>query len=108
MPFAALLLSACEPEPVEPPRLHAAPVIPYPEELWDAGVEGETVLRVFVTQAGRADSARIDQSSGYQSFDNAARRGAANMSFEPARRGAERAAAWVRIPIQFRLQTEAK
>ena len=105
---AALLLAACEPDPVIAPRWRAAPVVPYPEELWDAGVEGETVLRVFVTTSGRADSVQVDRSSGYESFDRAARQAASGILFEPGRRGDEPAAGWVRIPVQFRLQTEAK
>ncbi len=39
--------------PDTPPRQKAGSPFHYPEDLWDAGVEGETLLRIFVTRDGR-------------------------------------------------------
>lgn len=107
--LAALPLAAgCEREPVveTPPRQLSASSFQYPEELWDAGVEGETVLRLFVTPAGTVDSTRVERPSGQDAFDQAAVDGARELRFEPARRDSEPVGAWVLLPVQFRMNTE--
>ena len=100
----ALLAAGCEEVPIEPPRPLGPPSFLYPEELWDAGVEGETLLRVYVDESGAADSARVDRSSGFAPFDSAALLGAARLRFEPARQGEASVGTWVRVPVRFRLQ----
>lgn len=102
------LAGGCEREPVRetPPRQLSASSFQYPEELWDAGVEGETVLRLFVTPAGTVDSTRVERPSGQAAFDQAAVEGARDLRFEPARRGPDPVGAWVLLPVQFRMNTE--
>ena len=75
----------------------------YPEELWDAGVEGETLLRLFVSTRGGVDTVRVERTSGYPAFDSSAVRGARELRFDPARRGTEPIGAWVLLPVQFDL-----
>jgi protein TonB len=106
--LAALPLAGCEREPVveTPPRQLSASSFQYPEDLWDAGVEGETVLRLFVTPAGTVDSTRVERPSGQAAFDQAAVQGARELRFEPARRGQEPVGAWVLLPVQFRMNAE--
>jgi protein TonB len=111
-----LLAAACagEPEPLTLPRQVGGPVVQsaraagaapvlYPEELWDAGVEGTTLLRVHITAEGVVDSARVERTSGYDAFDDAALAGSRGVRFEPARRGAEAVAAWFILPVEFDL-----
>ena len=98
------LLTACGPElPEVPPRQLSSSPFQYPEELWDAGVEGETTLRLFVSEQGEVDSARVEQSSGYPAFDSSAIAGASDLRFEPARRGEDPMGVWVLLPVQFNL-----
>ncbi|HEV2736896.1 MAG TPA: energy transducer TonB [Longimicrobiaceae bacterium] len=106
--LAALPLAGCEREPVveTPPRQLSASSFQYPEDLWDAGVEGETTLRLFVTPAGTVDSTRVERPSGQAAFDQAAVEGARDLRFEPARRGQEAVGAWVLLPVQFRMNAE--
>ncbi len=75
--------------------------IEYPLELWDQGIEGETLLRVRVTDTGRVDSVEVVQSSGFPAFDSAAIRGAVGMRFEPARKGNRRIEVWAQVPVHF-------
>lgn len=99
-----LLAAGCgEQLPETPPRQIAGSPFHYPEDLWDAGVEGETVLRLFVTESGQVDSARVERSSGYASFDSAAVDGSRDLRFEPALRGEEAVGVWVLLPVQFDL-----
>ena len=97
-------LSACAEElPETAPRQLEGSPFHYPEELWDAGVEGETVLRLYVTEAGSVDSVRVEKGSGYAAFDSSAVLGARDLRFDPAKRGPEPMGAWVLLPVQFDL-----
>jgi len=77
------------------------PPIDYPVDLWDAGIEGETLLNLHVDAEGRVDSVFVDRTSGSPRLDSAAARGGRTMRFTPARRGERRVATWVRIPVRF-------
>lgn len=94
---------AAEPQPEVPPRQISPSTFYYPEELWDAGVEGETVLRIRVSEDGRVDSALVERTSGQAAFDSAAVAGAHALRFVPARRGEAAAASWAQLPVRFRL-----
>lgn len=111
---ACLLLllqtAACgqsEPPPETPPRQLSESPFHYPEDLWDAGVEGQTTLKVFVSAAGAVDSVEVEESSGHGGFDSAAVEGANRLLFEPARRGEEPVGVWVLLPVQFDLTNAA-
>ncbi|MQA89117.1 MAG: TonB family protein [Gemmatimonas sp.] len=102
-----LSATACtEPEPEVPPVQLNESAFHYPEDLWDAGVEGETVLEIHVSAAGTVDSARVGETSGYEQFDSAAIAGANDLRFVPARRGSDSVAVRVLLPIQFHLPAE--
>jgi TonB family protein len=102
--IAGLVLAGCaEPPPEVPPRQLPGSPFHYPEELWDAGVEGETILEIHVSDAGMVDSARVERSSGHAEFDSAAVNGARELRFEPARRGEDNVAVRVLLPVQFHL-----
>lgn len=113
-----LLLAACggRQEPITAPRelttqqaatRDGASPFQYPEELWEAQVEGETMLRVFITERGMVDTVRVERTSGYEAFDSAALAGSRSLRFEPARRGTEPVAAWFILPVKFDLGAAA-
>ena len=99
---AGLIAAGCEEaEVAEPvPRFTETPV-EYPVDLWDANVEGVTLVRVLVSVEGVVDSAMIAEGSGNTALDSAALRGAREMEFEPARRNGEPVRVWARIPVHF-------
>ena len=109
-PLAALALwlaatAACERKPVvetEPVAL-TPPSFQYPEELWDAQVEGQTTLRLFISDRGTVDTVRVEKGSGYAAFDSAALAGSRSLRFQPATRGGEAVAAWFLLPVKFEL-----
>lgn len=109
LPGVVLLLvagatAACEePVPVVPPRQLPGSPFHYPEELWDAGVEGETVLRLWVNPEGVVDTVRVERTSDYPAFDSAAINGARDLQFEPARQADSTVGTWVLLPVQFDL-----
>lgn len=100
---AGLLLAACDlAGEIERPRPRfAVSPVEYPLEMWNQGVEGTTVVRVLVNEAGGVDSTMIAESSGYAELDSAALRGAGIMEFEPALRGGEPLEVWARVPVHF-------
>lgn len=112
---AALLLpalAACggdepPPPPDVPPQLLSESPFRYPEALWDAEVEGETTLAVWIDVNGRVDSARVVESSGHPAMDSAALAGADSLRFRPAQRGEEPVAAWYQLPVRFQLDPTA-
>jgi protein TonB len=102
--FAAL--AACEREPVAEtaPRQLTPPPFQYPEELWDAGVQGKTVLSIRVNEQGTVDSVKVDTTSGHKGFDSAAVAGTTELRFAPATRGGAPVARWVVLPVEFQIQ----
>lgn len=96
--------AACEePEPITPPRQLPGSPFHYPEELWDAGIEGETVLRLWVNEEGAVDSVEVDRASEHAAFDSAAVSGARELRFQAAQQAGEAVGTWVLLPVQFDL-----
>ena len=85
----------------DPIPLYGEVPIEYPLDLWDADVEGQTLLRVRVTDTGGVDSVEVLEASGYPAFDSAAVRGALKLRYNPARRKGNRISVWARVPVQF-------
>jgi len=87
---------------IEQPRpLFGEVPIEYPLHMWDEDMEGETLLRVRVTDTGAVDSVEVVESSGYAAFDSAATAGAHALRFTPARREGKRIAVWAEVPVYF-------
>lgn len=73
----------------------------YPSMSRRLGETGRVLLRVLVSADGRAERVEIKTSSGFERLDHAARDAVVGWRFTPARRGDERVAAWVLVPISF-------
>lgn len=103
------LLAACASSPASEASLTPAipipgqPSIPYPEELFNSGVEGEVLLYLVVDSAGHVlrDSTRIAKSSGKTEFDAAALDAAPGLRFTPAEKNGERVMSPIQVPIRF-------
>ncbi len=85
----------------DPTPLYGEVPIDYPVDLWDADVEGATLLRVLVSATGSVDSVEVLEASGYPLFDSAAVRGAMELRYDPARRNGKRISVWARVPVHF-------
>ena len=97
----ALLACGGEGEIEQPTPLFGEVPIEYPLHMWDADMEGQTLLRVRVSDVGAVDSVEVVESSGYASFDSAAVAGARDLRFTPARRDGKRIAVWAEVPVNF-------
>lgn len=90
-----------------PPNYRAAylnnPPPAYPRSARRNGEQGTVSLRVFVGADGVATAIELERSSGSSTLDAAALEGVTRWRFVPARRGADAVAAWVIVPVVFRL-----
>ncbi|NMG16899.1 energy transducer TonB [Aromatoleum bremense] len=73
----------------------------YPPMSRRLGETGRVLLRVLVSVDGYADQVEVGTSSGFERLDAVARQAVVRWRFVPARRGDERVAAWVLVPISF-------
>ena len=76
----------------------------YPSSARRAGIQGTTLLGVFVAADGRVGEVVVKQSAGHPDLDAAAADAVRRWRFEPARRGNEPVAMWVLLPVEFRLR----
>lgn len=76
----------------------------YPALSRRIGEEGRVILRVLVDASGSAEEVQVRDSSGHPRLDEAAQRAVQSWRFAPARRGEEPVAAWVLVPVSFRLE----
>jgi len=104
---AAAASMAAQVETASPPSFSAAyldnPPPVYPPLARRMGEEGRVLLRVYVTPQGRAGEVKILTSSGSAMFDDAAQVAVKAWRFVPARQGDNAVAAWVQVPIVFKL-----
>jgi protein TonB len=99
--LAALLGCADDAVIEQPTPLFGEVPIQYPLHLWDQDMEGETILRVRVSEVGVVDSVEVIQTSGHASFDSAAVAGARDLRFTPARKEGKRITVWAEVPVSF-------
>lgn len=96
-------LSGCAGDrPIERPTpLQGDTPIEYPLAMWDQDVEGETLLRVLVSETGEVRRVEVMQTSGHAELDSAAVAGARDLRFRPAMRGGKRIEVWATVPVSF-------
>ena len=76
----------------------------YPESARRQGVTGTTTLLFEVLDNGRVGEVRIEGSAGHPDLDQAAAEAIKKWRFEPARRGNQPVAVWLRMPVKFVLR----
>ena len=89
----------------EPP-VAVNPDIPveYPQALYQQGIEGRVLLRLFADSTGALvkDSTKVAESSGYPALDSAAVASAPRLHFAPGRHNGVPVAMSFTQPIEFR------
>ena len=87
-----------------PVALNADSPIEYPRPLFEEGIEGTVMLRMFVDSTGTliTDSTEVFESSGYPALDSAALAGAGQLVFSPPLRDGRPVAASFLQPVDFR------
>jgi periplasmic protein TonB len=77
----------------------------YPDSARRQGIEGEALLRFQVLTDGHVASVTVTRSAGHADLDRAAVDAVKTWRFEPARRGEDKVAVWVTLPVRFQLQS---
>jgi len=87
-----------------PVALNAQTPVEYPPALFDQGIEGTVILRLYADNTGKLvpDSTKVQESSGYPALDSAAVAAAPSLQFAPAQRDGVPVAASFLQPIYFR------
>jgi protein TonB len=87
-----------------PKVLNSEPPFRYPAALYARKVQGNVTLRLHLDRDGqvRADSTRIEESSGYPALDSAAVKGSQELRFIPAKLRGETMAVTILFPVYFR------
>lgn len=83
-------------EPPQPPI--------YPPRSVTLGQQGRVVIRASIDHEGVPESVVVWESSGHPLLDSAAVTAVKRWRFVPARRGGVPVAAWVQVPVNFRLR----
>jgi TonB family protein len=80
-----------------------SPVV-YPAAVYQQGISGTVLLRLYVDETGRLapDSTRVQESSGYPALDSAALAAAPRLRYAPALRNGVAIATLFSQPIRFR------
>jgi protein TonB len=78
----------------------------YPRMSFRLGEEGTSIVRVLVGADGRAQDARLGQSSGFARLDEAAVETARGWRYVPGRRGGVPEPMWVNVPIKWEIKKE--
>jgi periplasmic protein TonB len=76
----------------------------YPRQAKREGLEGTTLLRIWVQASGKPGSINVQQSSGHELLDDAAKEAVSKWTFAAATQGGVAVGGFVTVPIVFRLQ----
>jgi TonB family protein len=99
----AMLPGGARPE-VMPRLLNRESPFVYPRAQFDARVDGDVLLRLWIDASGSPvpDSTVVQEHAAVAAFDSAALAGARNVQFSPATQHGRPVAVSVLLPVQFR------
>lgn len=107
-PHSDAVPAALPPSVLTPPSFGAAylnnPRPVYPLASKRLQEQGVTLLRVLVGADGRPQDIQIEQGSGFDRLDRAARMAVRDWRFVPARAGDKAVSGWVTVPINWKLE----
>ncbi len=76
----------------------------YPRLARKRGIEGQVIIRVEIGRDGGIEALQLEQSSGSDLLDQAARSAVQRWQFMPAKVNGQTVASYVRVPIDFVLE----
>lgn len=75
----------------------------YPSNLRKRNIEGQVIVTLRIDKEGKIHDLKINKSSGYQSFDQAALKAVSNWEFKAAEKDNKKVEVIVNLPIKFKL-----
>lgn len=85
------------------PYVIRGPAPSYPSDARSRGITGKVRVKVLISEQGSVRNAFVAASSGHAALDDAALNGLRRWLFSPAHRDGRAVAAWVVVPVLFRL-----
>lgn len=89
------------PLPIFPPKVIYSILPQYPASALSQGLEGTTLLSVYVGMNGAAEKVEVKTSSGLAALDEAAAKAVAQWKFNPATQGSAPIASCFEVPVRF-------
>ncbi len=104
-PVAEAPALAAGPPLITAPRFRRPPSPPaYPARAIELDLTGTVVVRALLDARGDPTETLVQRSSGHPILDSAAVAAVRRWAFEPASRDGQQIAAWVEVPVHFRLR----
>ncbi|MGM0499817.1 MAG: energy transducer TonB, partial [Bacillota bacterium] len=75
----------------------------YPSNLRKRNIEGQVIVTLRIDKEGKIHDLKINESSGYQSFDQAALKAVSKWEFKAAEKDNKKVEVIVNLPIKFKL-----
>ncbi len=92
--------------PYDDPPVALSPIRPtYPEIAQEAGIEGVVIVQAFIDKKGRVKETLILKGVPNTGLDEAAMGAIKRTRWKPARQRDRKVGVWMRLPINFKLQT---
>lgn len=79
-------------------------ILEYPRLSKRLGETGRVMIRVFIDEAGLAQSAQVNRSSGHPRLDDAALAAVRKARFKPYTENGQAVSGWAFIPLEFELE----
>ncbi|MFC1484585.1 energy transducer TonB, partial [Candidatus Neomarinimicrobiota bacterium] len=76
-------------------------MVVYPEIAWQAGMEGEVIVHIYINEQGRAAKMEVVKGSWKTGFVDAAWNAIGQTLFEPAARHGTVVSAWISVRVVF-------
>lgn len=103
LPEPVLSPVAVAPELLNRSEVQAALTSIYPRDLRRAGIGGQALLWLFISETGQVLDQRVYRTSGNAELDAAALSVVDVFQFSPAQRGDEAVRVWIQFPITFQV-----
>ncbi|MFH1825775.1 MAG: energy transducer TonB [bacterium] len=92
------------PMPIVPPSVSYSVLPEYPVSALRQGIEGVTVLSLYVGLNGAAEKVAVKSSSGTEALDQSAVAAVSQWQFAPASQAGAALASWFEIPVRFEVK----
>jgi len=91
------------PDSIKKPEIKEYSKPSYPSNLRKRNIEGQVIVTLRIDKEGEIHDLKINKSSGYQSFDQAALKAVSNWKFKAAEKDNKKVEIIVNLPIKFKL-----
>jgi TonB family protein len=89
------------PLPIVPPKISYKVLPQYPASALHSGLEGTTILSIYIGASGKPEDIEVRSSSGASELDKSAVSAVSQWEFNPATQGGRAISSWFEVPVRF-------